>query len=120
MTDLELFTCVAIVVVVVCGLAAYVWTVLTSSKDDYSVPPVFHGPNANRGPAQGSRTRVAAPPAGDVDRAGRNPSGANLSLFGNPYQAKSSRYASGPTSWSPRLRIDPAPQSRCASALAKL
>jgi hypothetical protein len=88
MTDLELFTCVAIVVVVVFGLAAYVWTVLTSSKDDYSVPPVFHGPNANRGPAQGSRTRVAAPPAGDVDRAGRNPSGANLSLFGNPYQGQ--------------------------------
>ena len=88
MTDLELFTCVAIVVVVVCGLAAYVWTVLTSSKDDDRVPPVFHGPNANHGPPQGSRTHVAAPPTGDVDRARRNPFGANLSLFGNPYQGQ--------------------------------
>jgi hypothetical protein len=85
MTDLEVITCVAIVVVVVCGLAAYVWTVLTSSTDDDSVPPVFHGPNANHGPPQGSRMRVAAPLTGDVDRARRNPSGANLSLFGNPY-----------------------------------
>ena len=83
MTDLEVITCVAIIVVVVCGLAAYVWTVLTSSKEDYSVPPVFHRPNASYGPPQGSRTRVAAPPIGDVDRARRNPSGANLSLLGN-------------------------------------
>jgi hypothetical protein len=88
MTDLEVITCVAIVVVVVCGLAAYVWTVLTSSKDDDSVPLVFHGPNANHGPPQGSRPRVEAPPTGDVDRARRNPSGANLSLFGNPYQGQ--------------------------------
>ena len=88
MTDLELITCLAIVVVVVCGLAAYVWTVLTSSKDDDSVPPVFHGPHASHGPPQGSRTHVAAPLTGDVDRARRNPSGANLSLFGNPYQGQ--------------------------------
>ena len=89
MTDLELFTCVAIVVVVVwwlgglcldCGLA--------SSKGDDRVLSRFHGPNANHGPPQGSRARVAAPPTGDVDRAGRNPFGANLSLFGNPYQGQ--------------------------------
>jgi hypothetical protein len=88
MTDLEVITCVAIVVVVVCGLAAYVWAVLTSSKDDDSVPPVFHGSHASHEPPQGSRTRVAAPPTGDVDRAGRNPSGANLSLVGYPYQGQ--------------------------------
>jgi hypothetical protein len=88
MTDLEVITCVAVVVVVVCGVAAYLWTVLTSSKDNDSVPLVFHGPHASHGPPQGSRTRVAAPPAGDVDRAGRNPSGANLSLFGNHYQGQ--------------------------------
>jgi hypothetical protein len=84
MTDLEVITCVAIVVVVVCGLAAYVWTVLTSSKDDDVAPPVFHALNASHGPPQGLPTRVAAPPTGGVDRARRNPSGASLSLFGNP------------------------------------
>jgi hypothetical protein len=88
MTDLEVITCVAIAVVVVCGLAAYVWAVLTQSEDDDSAPPVFHGPHASHGPPQGPRARVAAPPTGDVDRARRNPSGANLSLFGNPYQGQ--------------------------------
>jgi hypothetical protein len=88
MTDLEVITCVAIVVVVVCNVAAYVWTVLTSSEDDDSLPPVFHGRNVSLGLPQGSQTRVAAPPTGDVDRARRNPPGANLSLFGNPYQGQ--------------------------------
>ena len=88
MTDLEVITCVAIFVVVVCGLAAYVWTVLTSSKDDDSGRSVFHAPNASHGPPQGSRTRVAAPPTGEVERARRNPSEANLSVLGNPYQGQ--------------------------------
>jgi hypothetical protein len=88
MTDLEVITCVAIVVVVICGLAAYVWTVLASSKDDDSVPPVFQALNASHGPPQGSRTPGTAAPAGDVDRARRNPSEANLSVFGNPYQGQ--------------------------------
>jgi hypothetical protein len=83
MTDLEVITCVAIVVVVVCGLAAYVWTVLTSSKDDDSVPPAFHGSYASHGLA-----RVAAPPIGDVGSARCNPSGVNLGLFGDPYQGQ--------------------------------
>ena len=69
-----------------CNVAAYVWTVLTSSKDDDFALPVFHGPNAGHGPPQGLRTRVEVPPAGDVGWARRNPSGADLSLFGNPYQ----------------------------------
>ena len=84
MTDLEVITCVAIVVVVVCGVAAYLWAVLTSSEDDESAPPAFYGSNAGHGLLQGSRERVAAPPAGDLDRARRNPSGVNLSLVGNP------------------------------------
>jgi hypothetical protein len=88
MTDLEVLTCVAIVVVVVCGLSAYVWTALTSSKDDDNAPLMFHGPNTSHAPSQPSRTRVAAPPTGDGDRVGLNPTGANLSLFGSPYRGQ--------------------------------
>jgi hypothetical protein len=88
MTDLEVLTCVALVVVLVCGLAAYVWTVLTSSKDNDGAPVAFRRPNASYGPPQHSRTRVVAPPIGIVDRPRRNPSRPNLSLFGNPYQGQ--------------------------------
>lgn len=86
MTDLEVITCVAIVVVVVCNVAAYVWTVLTASKDDDIAPPVFHEPNAGHGQPQSLRTHVGAPSEGDVDWARRNPSGADLSLFDDPHQ----------------------------------
>jgi hypothetical protein len=89
MTDLEVIACVAYAVIIVCVLAAYVWTVLT--KDDDGVPPVFHRPNASHKPAQDSRTNVAAPPSGDVDRARRDPSGANLGLFGNQGQVRELR-----------------------------
>jgi hypothetical protein len=98
MSDLELITRVAIVVVVVCVFAAYIWTVLTSNKDDDNVPPVFHGPNASDGLPPGLRTHVAAPLMGDVDRARRNPSEANLSPFGNVYQDQVRELSSGPTS----------------------
>jgi hypothetical protein len=88
-TDLEVIACVAYAVMVVCVLAAYAWTVLT--KDDDGVPPVFHRPNASHKPTQDLRTNVAAPPSGDVDRARRDPSGADLSLFGNQDQVREVR-----------------------------